>query len=102
MWDLTYLAYRMIPFHAPRDDAEPDDGCADSNRRLAMLCNAYGPPVQPGDVLAMLNNRVRDLYDFTSARADQAGPASELHGHLSSYEADLAYLAELAPADHHP
>jgi hypothetical protein len=64
----------------------------DATTDLLRLCDAYGPPAQPGDVLAMLAVRVRDLYDFTVARAAEAGPASELHRHLSSYEVDLAYL----------
>ena len=99
VWDLTYLAYRMIPFHAPESTQSPTMGEAMRTDRLALLCNAYGAPVRPGDVLAMLNDRVRDLYDFTAVRAAEAGPTSELHDHLLSYEADLAYLAELAPAN---
>ena len=102
VWDLTYLAYRMIPLHAPGTPQSPTMDGATRADRLALLCNAYGAAVQPGDVLALLHERVRDLYDFTSDRAAEAGPTSELHGHLSSYEADLAYLAELAPADDYP
>ena len=102
VWDLPYLANRMIPFRAPETTQSPTMDVATRTDRLALLCNAYGPHVQPGDVLAMLNDRVRDLYDVTSARAAEAGPTSELHGDLASYEADLAYLAELDPADDHP
>lgn len=99
VWDLAYLAYRMVPFHAPGTMQTPTMDAATRTDRLALLCNVYGPSVQPGDVLAMLNDRVQDLYDFTAVRAAEAGPTSELHSHLSSYEADLAYLAELSPED---
>jgi hypothetical protein len=92
VWDLAYLAYRMVPFHAPGTLQTPTTAASKRVDRLELLCAAYGPTVQPGDVLAMLAVRVRDLYDFTAVRAAEAGPASELHSHLSSYEADLAYL----------
>jgi hypothetical protein len=95
-WDLAYLAYRMVPFHAPATPETPTMTAARRGDRLELLCDAYGPPVQPGDVLALLAVRVRDLYDLTAVRAAEAGPASELHRHLSSYEVDLAYLDELA------
>jgi hypothetical protein len=94
-WDLAYLAYRIVPFHAPGTLKTPTTAAARRIDRLELLCDAYGPPVQPGHVLAMLAVRVRDLYDFTAVRAAEAGPASELHRHLSSYAVDLAYLGEL-------
>lgn len=95
-WDLAYLAYRMVPFRAPGTSESPTTDVHQRIERLELLCDSYGPPVQPGDVLAMLAVRVRDLYDFTAVRAAAAGPASELHRHLSSYAADLVYLDELA------
>jgi hypothetical protein len=99
VWDLAYLAYRMVPFHAPGTPQTPTTSATQRFDRLELLCDAYGPRVQPGDVLAMLAVRVRDLYDFTAVRAAQAGPASELHSHLSSYEVDLAYLDELTTSE---
>jgi hypothetical protein len=95
VWDLAYLAYRMVPFHAPGTLPTPPMDAGQRLDRLELLCDSYGPPVQPDDVLAKLEDRVRDLYDFTAVRAAAAGPASELHRHLPSYEVDLAYLAAL-------
>lgn len=52
----------------------------------------------PGHVPAIIAVRGRDLYDVTAVRAADAGPASEFHPHLSSYEVVLAELDEL-PTD---
>jgi hypothetical protein len=83
------------PVPRPGTSQSPTTDAGQRIERLELLCDSYGPPVQPGDVLAMLAVRVRDLYDFTAVRAAEAGPASELQSHLSSYEVDLAYLDEL-------
>jgi hypothetical protein len=89
VWDLASLAYRMVPFHVPGTLQTPTMDAGQRIDRLELLCDSYGPPAQPDDILAMLEDRVRDLYDFTAVRAAAAGPASELHS-LPLYEVDLA------------
>lgn len=102
VWDLAYLAYRMVPFHAPGTLQTPPMDAGQRIDRLGRLGDAYGPPAQPDDILAMLERRVRDLDDFTAVRTAAAGPASELHSHLSSCEVDLAYLDELTTDEKRP
>jgi aminoglycoside phosphotransferase (APT) family kinase protein len=94
-WDLAYLAYRMVPFHAPGTMQTPAMDGAQRAARLELVCDAYGPPVRPRGVLAVLHDRVRDLYELTVSRAAEAGSNSELHRHLPACEVDLAYLTDL-------
>jgi len=95
VWDVAYLAYRLVPFHAAGTPESPGTDAATQMRRLAALCESYGPPLSPDGVMAAILARVRDLHLFTVARAAEAGSASELHQHVKSYEADLAYIEEL-------
>jgi Phosphotransferase enzyme family len=62
VWDLAYLAYRLVPLAAPGNPDLPDVG--DRDGRLARLCAAYGG-VEPAEVLAILPGRLRELAEIS-------------------------------------
>jgi aminoglycoside phosphotransferase (APT) family kinase protein len=95
-WDLAHLAYRLVPLTAAGHPETPASSRADRAARLRALCDAYaaaGPVAgcRPGDVLALGEQRVRELAAFTAARARRERSA-ELDSHVALYRADAAYL----------
>jgi aminoglycoside phosphotransferase (APT) family kinase protein len=89
LWDLAYLAYRIVPLSA-QDHA---DGFTDDERRarLETLLAAYGTSATPEEVAAVLRRRLVDLADFTDRMAD-ALAKPELHDHAGIYRDDAADL----------
>jgi Ser/Thr protein kinase RdoA (MazF antagonist) len=77
VWDLAYLAYRLVPLAAPGNPDLPDVG--DRSDRLALLCDAYGGP-SPHEVLAILPRRLRELAAMSPPE------------HAELYRADAAAL----------
>jgi Ser/Thr protein kinase RdoA (MazF antagonist) len=101
VWDLAYLAYRLVPLTGAEDVIVPDDGAANRARRLRLLCDAYGTDLGPAEVLPVVVERLEALADFTVARA---GPAdTELRRHAAVYRADARWVtthaARLGDAD---
>jgi hypothetical protein len=104
VWDLAYLAYRLVPLGpAAADPAASGSAASDAAasgaaaiplperaRRLRLLCGAYDGPA-PAEVLAVVPERLRELAAFTRERAQ--GDA-ELLGHAASYTADARWVAE--------
>lgn len=90
LWDLAYLAYRIVPF--AEDAGEAD--ALDRVRRLAQLIDAYGMPYEPGDVVSVAAARLDDLARFTRARARDTGRTDFLE-HAAMYERDAARLRVL-------
>ena len=64
VWDLAYLAYRLVPLTAPANPDGRDD--TDRPARLARLCAAYGG-IEPAEVLAVVPARLDELADFSDA-----------------------------------
>lgn len=94
VWDLAYLAYRLVPLTDPaNDDAIPSD-LAERGRRLRALCHAYGHDLHPADVLPVVVERLGELADFTWTRAD--GGAAELRSHVDLYRRDAAWTGRHA------
>jgi hypothetical protein len=60
VWDLAYLAYRLVPLTAPENPDVPLTPEATRAARLAALCAAYGGP-SPADVLATVPSRLDEL-----------------------------------------
>jgi hypothetical protein len=86
VWDLSYLAYRLVPLAAP---GNPDAVASDDRARAARLrrlCAAYGDGVTPAAVLALAPERLDELAVLTAAR--------ELHSHVGIYQADARYIRE--------
>lgn len=94
LWDLAYLAYRIVPF------AEDAAGATalDRDERLAALIRAYGIDCEPADVVAVAVERLDDLALFTRDRA-RATRRTDFLEHAAMYERDAGRLRErrLAP-----
>ncbi|GAA2458575.1 phosphotransferase [Agromyces soli] len=74
IWDLAYLAYRIVPYAA---DAPDTDGL-DRAARLRSLLDAYGTDASPRQVLAVAAERLDELEAFTRDRAAETGRADLL------------------------
>jgi Phosphotransferase enzyme family len=92
-WDLSYLAYRLVPLAGSGNG----DAIASSDRaraaRLRRLCAAYGDGVTPAAVLDLAPERLDELAVVAAARAGDGGRA-ELHRHVGVYQSDASYLRE--------
>lgn len=95
VWDLAYLAYRLVPLTGPANTDAPWTGGSIRRRRLADLLAAYtaaaGVTVAAVDVLATVATRLIDLAEFTDARA---ADRPELSAHAVLYRADAAWIPE--------
>ena len=99
IWDLAYLAYRLVPLTAPGNPDAVPRGEATSAARLERLCAAYGGDVDPDAVIATAARRVDELAAFTAARADAGeGDVDALRSHVAIYTADVAHLRARAAA----
>lgn len=87
LWDLAYLAYRIVPYAA---DAPATDAL-DRDARLLALLDAYGTDASPRQVLAAAAERLDELEAFTLERAAETGRADLLE-HAAMYRADAAAL----------
>jgi hypothetical protein len=90
VWDLAYLAYRLVPLVDPGNRDGLDNACADRARRLRLLCSSYGHRSEPSQVLSVAVQRLHDLAGFTEARA--AGGRAHLRDHVVVYRRDAAWI----------
>jgi phosphotransferase family enzyme len=95
VWDLAYLAYRLVPLTDPANGDGPDIDMGRRTRRLRLLCDTYsrchGHEVGPAAVLPVAVQRLHDLAHFTQARAD-AGQEG-LRSHVDLYRRDAAWIS---------
>jgi hypothetical protein len=105
VWDVAYLAYRLVPLGPAGADPDPggpgtrgpDPDVRDPDvrdpgeraRRLRLLCAAYGD-LDPAAVLPVVVRRLTELAAFPRDRAD--GDA-ELLRHAALYEDDARWVA---------
>jgi aminoglycoside phosphotransferase (APT) family kinase protein len=87
VWDVSYLAYRIVPFAEDSPDADRLDRTA----RLTALIDAYGADWNATDVIAVATQRLDELRDFTLARLRETG-RPEFADHAAMYERDAARL----------
>ncbi|MDR7383021.1 phosphotransferase enzyme family protein [Promicromonospora iranensis] len=100
--DLAYLAYRIAPLSGDAfAGAGYDVGHLDTMARLDALVEAYGMPFPRAEVLAATVDKLRDLADWSEARADDDGGPAELREHAAMYRADALRIAALADAEEH-
>jgi Ser/Thr protein kinase RdoA (MazF antagonist) len=90
VWDLAYLAYRLVPLTHPENPDGAPFPPARRRARLAALCTAYGGPA-PAEVLRGAVPRLEELAAFTARRAAAGGPPA-LRAHVALYERDAASL----------
>jgi len=91
LWDLAYLAYRIVPLSS----GDRRDGFTDEERRLRLqrLLAAYGCDARPADVITVLHERLLDLAAFSDRAAAQLGK-SDLTEDATLYRLDAAHLHE--------
>lgn len=87
VWDLSYLAYRIVPF--AEDSA--DTGGLDRSRRLDQLIASYGGGFTAAEVVATAAQRLDDLVEFTRERLRETGRI-EFGEHAAMYARDAARL----------
>lgn len=91
LWDLAYLAYRIVPL-STADWGDGLDADARSDRLHALL-EAYGSTATSEALLEVLERRLLELADYSDAAADERG--AELHEHAALYRRDAGRLADL-------
>ncbi|NMO56175.1 aminoglycoside phosphotransferase family protein [Actinoplanes sp. TBRC 11911] len=89
VWDVAYLAYRLVPLTDPANPDGVRNGDDNRARRLRQLCDTYGHGLDPPQVLAAAVARLHDLAGFTEARA--AG-RPDLLAHAVLYRRDAAWI----------
>lgn len=91
LWDIAYLATRIVPLTADPPGNAP--GWEDARRRVDLLLAAYGSDATWDDVLRVAILRLIDLADMSDGKADELAKP-ELRDHAADYRRDAAYLRE--------
>jgi hypothetical protein len=94
IWDLAYLAYRLVPFV---EDAGLELGWPQRAARLGRLLDAYRADFTEADVLGVMGQRLHELAGFTDVRAEQTGRVDFVE-HAAMYRRDAEVLARRAAA----
>jgi phosphotransferase family enzyme len=97
VWDLAYLAYRLVPLSAPGNPDSLDSSLAERRRRLNLLCHAYGHGETPERVARAAVERLLDLAEFTQRRA--ADGATHVAAHVDLYREAATWLIATELAD---
>ncbi|GGC79209.1 hypothetical protein GCM10011512_02340 [Tersicoccus solisilvae] len=90
IWDLAYLAYRIVPLGTDRADGFTD---AQRDDRLDRLLDRYGDRgvrYDRADLFTAVADRLEELAVFSAAKAVELG-RPELAEHARGYERDAAY-----------
>ncbi|MEU8664028.1 aminoglycoside phosphotransferase family protein [Actinoplanes philippinensis] len=90
VWDLAYLAYRIVPLTDPANSDGLGNSVIERARRLRLLCDTYGHRLDPSVVLPVVVQRLHDLAAFTEARAT-AG-REHLSDHAALYRRDAVWI----------
>jgi hypothetical protein len=91
MWDLAYLATRMVPLTADHPDGSPGEG--QSHRRIRLMLDAYGTAESWAEVVRVAVIRLRDLAEFSRLKANELGKP-HLLGDAALYERDATHLED--------
>jgi hypothetical protein len=89
MWDLAYLATRMVPLTADHPDGSPGED--QSHRRIQLMLDAYAAAAAWTEVVRVAVIRLRDLAQFSVAKAEELGKP-KLREDAALYERDALYL----------
>lgn len=100
LWDLAYLAYRMVPLMGPENPDSPNV-TIDLGRRIKLLLDAYGSDATTLEVLRAVIERLDDLAAFTHSHA-VARQDETLLRDARGYSADAAYLRAMLGAPEPP
>lgn len=96
IWELAYLAYRLVPLTSPGNADAPEIDASTRRRRLGLLCTSYGESMNPSDVVSAAIERLLDLAAFSDARA---ATNAELAVHAQMYRDDAAWLVTYPDPD---
>ncbi|HEX4059242.1 MAG TPA: aminoglycoside phosphotransferase family protein [Galbitalea sp.] len=94
VWDLAYLATRMVPL-----TTEPHEGAPGEDqweRRIQLMLDRYGSDLRVEEVILVAVERLRDLATFSRSKALEIGKA-ELNDHAALYDRDATYLEQTVP-----
>ena len=96
VWDLAYLAYRLVPLSNAEDTGIGPIDLDERRRRLDLLAGAYATAgdqvsIPPADILRAAVDRLDELAVFTADRA--AAGAAHVASHVAIYRADAAWIA---------
>ena len=97
MWDIAYLATRMVPLTAEPPAGAPAEGR--SRDRVQLLLDAYGSDADWTEVLRMAVIRLRDLGAFTVRMAAESSKPHLLED-AADYDRDSAHLADVLNSSH--
>ena len=89
LWDLAYLAYRIVPLSTDSADGFSAD---EREERLGVLLRAYGTSDTPAELRAMVVRRLVELADFSDTMAESLG-RPELREHAALYRKDAVALS---------
>lgn len=89
VWDLAYLAYRLVPLTRPESPIDPGFPMGQRCDRLRMLASAYGDAASVAAIVGMVPERLLSLAEITDerARTDVA-----VRGHAAEYRADARWV----------
>ncbi|UYO96162.1 aminoglycoside phosphotransferase family protein [Microbacterium sp. M28] len=87
LWDLAYLAYRLIPYVEDAD--APAEILAAESRRRELLMAAYGSSASAEELWRMMADRLDALAAHSRVHASDR---PELAGHAAMYDRDAARL----------
>ena len=91
IWDLAYLATRMVPLTSERHEGAAGED--QWHRRIQLMLDAYGSSIDWVDVVRAAVLRLADEAEFTRAKAEELDKP-ELLEHAALYDRDVAHLEE--------
>ena len=89
LWDLAYLAYRIVPLTTDAADGFSAD---EHEERLASLLRSYGTNDTPAELRELLVTRLQELAGVSDAMAGTLRNP-ELREHAALYRRDAAALS---------
>lgn len=96
IWDLAYLAYRLVPYLGDADRGQP--GSSERSARLRLLLHAYGTEHTQAEMLECMADRLVELAEFTEENAAASG-RTDLLDHAALYREDAARIRADASRD---
>jgi Ser/Thr protein kinase RdoA (MazF antagonist) len=92
VWDLAYLAYRLVPFVEDSGDDAPVSEVRMA--RLVAAIRAYGMDFELEEVLKVMALRLEDLAIYTDGRTSTTGD-STFTEHAAMYRRDAMRISKL-------
>jgi len=96
LWDIAYLATRVVPLTASTPEGAP--GMDDARRRVELLLRAYGSDATWDDVLRVAIIRLLDLADISIKKAVEL-QKPHLRDEAADYERDAQFLRGVRSAN---